>query len=287
MKFLQTLLIIFVACHFDGFAQTLSLQKIAQFADTLAKNKNYDAAIKEYQRTIFFGDTTNLSEYYQKIADAKFLLQDYPSAIKFYDLAFFSTKSDSLKNELILSKVKSLLLTQNYYQAIVDLFNISGAQNKFVIQHRDLYFGIAYFGIDSFKLSQKYFLKCVEPNSVATQNLKNLFSHDKKLYKPNLKTAFYLSAFAPGMGQLYAGDVKDAINSLALTGGLMYLGIKMTQWYTLFDAVLTVGPWFQRYYQGGFIHAKQIAIEKKANNRNKYFNDIISIISSNTEITKK
>ena len=69
----------------------------------------------------------------------------------------------------------------------------------------------------------------------------------------------------PGSGQIYAGDWRNGLNSLLLTGGLMTLGIYTISAAGFIDGIVMVGPWYQRYYTGGFKRAETSvnALKKK------------------------
>ncbi len=50
--------------------------------------------------------------------------------------------------------------------------------------------------------------------------------------------------------------------------------------YKFIDAILSIMPWYQRYYQGGFNRAEKMAEKKRSINRSNYFNEILKIIST-------
>ena len=121
-------------------------------------------------------------------------------------------------------------------------------------------------------------------------NLKRLFLNFNKIDSlfvvlesikgPKPKKARILSTFLPGLGQLYAGDIKNGINSFVLTGVLFVLGINTAINLTLLDALMTVAPWFQRYYMGGYNRAENIAAEKFKEKQNRVFLSILSVYDS-------
>lgn len=88
-----------------------------------------------------------------------------------------------------------------------------------------------------------------------------------------------MSMIIPGLGQLYAGDIKNGLNSLILTGGLFSLGIYSAINNGFLDASLSVIPWFQRYYQGGFNKAQIIAKAKIEKKRYQIFNQLLDEVS--------
>jgi TM2 domain-containing membrane protein YozV len=91
--------------------------------------------------------------------------------------------------------------------------------------------------------------------------------------------ASWLSIFLPGAGQIYAGETLAGINSLLLTGFFVGVGFYIISISSPIDALFTALPWFQRYYQGGFQRAAEMAKHKRTENRNQIFNQVIELIA--------
>ena len=79
----------------------------------------------------------------------------------------------------------------------------------------------------------------------------------------------------PGLGQIYVGDIKNGLNSFILSAGLFALGLRSAYINNPLDAAISVLPWFQRYYQGGFKKAELIAIAKIQEKRYKIYNQLL------------
>ena len=73
----------------------------------------------------------------------------------------------------------------------------------------------------------------------------------------------------PGLGQFYAGDIKNGINSLVINA--LFVGLFTYSFVTIspIDAYFSVLPWFQRYYKGGYTKAGIIAEQKVKKRRAK------------------
>ena len=248
------------------------------FADKQFNVANYQLAVKEYQRALLFSGGNKTDYLYRQIAHAFFKNQQYEQANYFYDLSFKSAKNDSLKKEILFNKSQSYLLAGDYKKSVYELISLGEGLNEYFTKKCHFYLAISYFGMEDFTNSQKYFLLLVQSDSLATQKITELFNHKKNLYRPNPKTARTLSLILPGSGQIYSGDFKNGINSIVLTGGLAVLGVFMYHQYSLLDALLTVFPWFLRYYQGGYEKAKNIAHSKRAIRRNNMYHEVLLII---------
>ena len=98
-----------------------------------------------------------------------------------------------------------------------------------------------------------------------------------KIKNPKPKTAKILSMIVPGSGQFYAGDIKNGINSLLLTGGFIYLGVHAALNYGIINSLASASPWIQRYYLGGFKRAELIAEERLALKRDRIYQQILDV----------
>ena len=62
---------------------------------------------------------------------------------------------------------------------------------------------------------------------------------------------------------------------MILNGGFVYLFIRTATKLTVFDAFLSVFPWFQRYYLGNAYHAAQIMAMRKERKKERIHNRIL------------
>ena len=90
-----------------------------------------------------------------------------------------------------------------------------------------------------------------------------------------------MSIIIPGLGQLYLGDLKSALNSFMLTSGFALLFIHTALEYSLIDAAASVLPWYQRYYQGGYENAGKIALKKREKKLTYEYKKILGLITEN------
>jgi tetratricopeptide (TPR) repeat protein len=243
------------------------------------KDGNYTLAIKEYQRTLFFSQNTDPKILYQ-VGMCFQKLDQYDKASEFFDKAFFSFTTDSLKLNALFKKAECLLLNKDYSLALTELFGISDTVSANNYHKRELYSGIAYFGIEDFDNAEKCFINAVDSGCIAErEHIKTIFKDKKRFYRPKPTTASILSMCFPGLGQFYSGDIRNGLNSVVLTSALVFLGVRIAVNQTIWDALFTIAPWYQRYYQGGYIRAENIALEKRANKRRLAYEEIIQIIA--------
>lgn len=266
-------------CVYGTSAQTLD--ETLKFADYQFKSANYNLALKEYQRVLFFNGNRKVQHIYEQIGNIYLYRKNFDKAKYYFELSYKTSRSDSTKTEMIFKKASCSMLDKKFKQAIFELMNIPDSTDDKTASRKNFYFAVCYWGLEDFNQAENSFLKILsKENQSGKEAIALLFDKKKNFYRPNPKTAKIMSIVLPGSGQIYSGDFKNGINSLLLTGGFVTLGIYMTHYYSFFDAFLTAIPWFMRYYQGGYKNAEKIAFAKRANRRNETYQNIIRIIKN-------
>lgn len=255
-----------------------NLEQTLAFADQQLEMGHPKIAIQAYKRIIFFKTDDFRENVFSRLADAYYQTSEFKDAAKYYDLAYAYEKNDSLKNEFILKGAFCQLIEQEYSKSLLELHAIQTGLTTEQRRKKNFYLGIAYFGNDEFEKSEEHFKSCLEEESEKEQ-VEALFTEIRKI-KLNPKTAKTLSIILPGLGQFYAGDIKNGLNSLILTGGLATLFVFSASKFTVFDASISIVPWFLRYYIGGFNKAEEIAQSKLNAKRNVIYKQIIDIIAN-------
>ena len=244
--------------------------------------KNYDAATAFYLRSLYFEQGSKRAFLYQQLGDCYFGAENYEKAAYSYELGYSSEINDSVKTELLFKKTSALLLQEKYQYALAELFSLPDSMsNIYFNRKKNFYLGIAYFGNNEFPLSEKNFLGALPKNTITeAKQIKDLFIKNKKVSRVKPKTARILSMCLPGLGQFYAGDIKNGFNSLIINA--LFVGLFTYSFVTIspIDAYFSVLPWFQRYYKGGYTKAGIIAEQKVKKRRVKVYNQIITTVSN-------
>ena len=274
MRLLLTL-ISFLVLRFS-FAQT-SEQAFA-FANQQFKMGNTEVAAAAYHRIAFF-DSTNYKAYcLHQLAEIAYNKKSYYTAIQYYQEANFTEKNDSLYKENILGEAYAYIMVTQYDFALASLDMLEDDSLIYLRKKKNILYGYCHFELGNYTESERYLL--LDEDSVTRSEIKHYFSDTASLAKPKEKKAKLLSAFIPGAGQLYAGDVKNGINSFLLIGGFSYIMITSSVTYGIGNALVLVSPWLLRYYMGGIKKAGHIATIKNADNREKMKQNIFKTIQS-------
>jgi tetratricopeptide (TPR) repeat protein len=253
------------------------IYQIKAFADAQYEAKNYDLALKEYQRVFIFDTKQEFNDIFTKIADVFFKNKAYYDAIKYYNLAWKTEKNDSIKNELVFNKVLCNLNNGNYLGGLNELYDLPEINSKYFLNKQKLYEGICHFGLDEYDKSLKLFSEIVGNDASIPLNeiFDNLKKFNKKFAPHRIET---MSRILPGLGQVYVGEWASGINSLLLLGAIAYYSGYTMVFYSVLDGILVLTSWFNRYYDGGAEKAKHLAEEKIEVNKSEVYLKILQII---------
>lgn len=252
-----------------------SIDQTFAFANSLLENGRYQEAVESYKRVLFFDqDEVYGPKVYRNIADCLYQTGAFGEAAYYYDLAYFTSPSERAKVEVSLQKTSCHLILGEYNQAQTELFNIPERLPQELLEQKIFYEALLSFALNDFDKAEKLFKKVASD----TLEVERIFDKNAKIDRLKPKTAKTLSVILPGLGQFYAGDIKNGLNSLLLTGGLMFIGIRSAINTSFIDAAISVLPWFQRYYTGGYKKAEVIAEAKIKERRYKAFNELLDLV---------
>ena len=232
-----------------------------RLADWLLEQGHYDEAITEYKRFILFSSEDEQVSYaLYRIGLAHRAGRDWQEAIDALKASVRATQNAEVADERRIVLATTLIASGNYNLARLELFRVSEFSKDQSLRHRATYFdGIAslymfdwnavenaFGGFYSEYAGGRMADRAAEINSVLLEA--------RQSYK-SVGLARFLSTILPGSGQMYAGDWRDAFNSLALNSlaiGLMANAIYRED-YT--DAAL-ISSIFMRYYMGNRYRAE-------------------------------
>ncbi len=279
MKAIKKILSIFIwiVTSLQVNGQDISTEKLLSRADYLYSHQQYEPAIKEYQRYLYYSGQEDI-DVLVKLADGLYELQNYDLALQYYEQIYYLSDNPAVKFRSRLREINYHIDHKVYNEALVVLYSVRSDYYDSYPEIIDFLFAICHYGLEEFEKSEDYFLDIAESDSTATKQIKEIFSNKKKFYKPNPKTISILSLFIPGLGQIISGDYKEGLNSFILVEGIGVLAVYVGFRYSIIDAVFTVLPWYQRYLLGGSDKAEKIAIRKRAENRNEIFQGILEVL---------
>ena len=238
---------------------------------------NYQAASLDLERVIYFGQGKYDAEVFELLGRIHQFSGDYERAASFFSQAadYAVISEDFLRNKI--AHASSLILANKVVLAKIELLGLSDNIPDSIQVKQYFLLGVSEFSSGEFDESRKAFKKAIAINNQAkSSEIDSLFDALNKIKHPNPKTARTLSLILPGAGQFYAGDVKNGLNSLLLTGGFVTVGFIVAVNYSLLDSFVSVIPWIQRYYIGGFKRAGDIAKDRMLEKQNEIYQKILN-----------
>lgn len=254
-----------------------SVEETLQFAEEQYNLGNYTNSVLAYERAIYFEKNTTSKTYF-KLANAYFNKGDINRAIRFYDNATFLEKDDNKRNDIIFKKCLAYLSTKQYNQAIISLGSVNDFNNPEASLKKQYFKSVAYFLKEDFDQFEKVFKDYTSDlNLTSNQHYIDLETYNLKAAKVKPNLAMWMSVVVPGSGQILYGNWRDGLNSMALTAALVGLYFNYVIEFSLVEGYLVVLPWFQRYHKGGYLKAKETALNKQKEYRGKAYAEILQL----------
>ncbi len=250
----------------QGIDETLDL------AHKLFEMEQYESAVKLYRRVAFFGEDSLRASVYPQIARCYLYKGNYKESIFFYTLSSNTTSSDSLYNEYTFQRALCYILLNRPYNALQEVYSTHMDSSLYFLHKYHFYLGVINLKKNEISESQLHLLSASKSREHYNEIIEAYDNAD--LFKPNPRIARNLSIILPGLGQLYSGDTFNAANSFLLNTGLAALMVRITIKQSFIDALLSIGPWFHRYYTGGYTRSKQIAISRQEEKRNDLLQEL-------------
>ena len=254
-KFLKNtllFLLIGVSLLFGGIAAVAEELPLS-LGSHLAAQGNYDAAITEYKRFLFFHpDDVRIGEVYYNIGIAYKAEGLWTEAVTALRTATYLAIDSETKSAYQLALAVTLIATQNYDLAQLELIKVVLRKPSVPLFRRALFLqGVTY--IYQFRWEEA---RNVLKDYTTDEKLDARFDSAINMPQKSVKIAGVLSTILPGAGHIYAGDWRDGLNTLLLNGALGFLTVDAALDGHYTDAALWAGVVFLRYYRGNTFRAK-------------------------------
>ena len=241
--------IVLIFCGFTVSAEELPLS----LGKHLAEVGNYDAAITEYKRFLFFHpEDPRVGEVYYNIGLAYRAESLWTEAIAALRTATHYAVDRASKSEYQLALAVTLIATKNYDLAELELIKVM-LRNPSARLHRRTLFLQAVLSIYQFRWEEA---RSVGREYTTDEQLETLFDAAVNVPQKSAGVASVLSKVLPGLGHIYVGDWRGGLNALLLNGAFGFLTIDAVLDGHYTDAALWAGLVFVRYYQGNTFRAR-------------------------------
>lgn len=232
-------------------------QEPLKLGDHFVQLQNYDAAITEYKRFIFFHpDDVRVAQIYDKIGLAYRSQGLWEEAILAMKSAVLNANTDEEKSQFQLNLAVTLIASKNYDLARLELIKVMLRNTSEKTYKRSLFLQAVtyiyqYRWDDTRKVLKDY---------TTDESLDQLLEKAINLPQKSTTLAKVLSAVIPGTGQMYAGRWGGGLNALGLNGVLGYVAVDAVLKGYYIDATLWTYFIFRRYYMGN-LYRSETAVE--------------------------
>jgi tetratricopeptide (TPR) repeat protein len=258
-------IVVLSLAHF-GIAVSADLLSLGE---ELEENRDYDAAITEFKRFMFFhpGDDQTFRAYYG-MGRCYRELKDWQKSFAAFQAALFSAPDEKTYGEISLSLADATFEAGKIEEGLLELDRITiGTQDQEAVRRAHFYKFIALVFRFHWKAAREayaHYRSLLEDGrgSSSSRAIDSLLTSGETMKYLSPSHATWLSTFLPGLGQLYAGDLKNSLNALALNVSIAYLTYDVTLNRHYVEGALLFGSIFMRYYLGNRHHAGRLAAEE-------------------------
>ena len=250
-----SLFLISASLFFSGFT-AIAEELPLSLGRHLAAQGNYDAAITEYKRFLFFHpEDARIGEVYYNIGLAYRAQELWTEAVTALRTATHLATDSETKSGYQLELAVTLIAAQDYDLARLELIKVTMRTPSARLYRRALFLqAVAY--IYQFRWEEaRESLR----NYTTDERLDMLFDVATDMPLKSARLAKVLSAIFPGAGQVYVGNWRDGLNAFLLNGALGFLTVDAVLGGHYIDAALWGGFIFWRYYRGNTFRAGQAA----------------------------
>jgi len=238
-------------------------------ADLFLEAGFYEEAITEYKRYLYFNPSAEqTSDAYYKMAHAYMNQNRLDDAISSLRQSIHTSSTDSIKQEREIALAATYIAGKRYSLGEILLLKIlTYTKIPYTKQKALLLHGIACLYSSKWEAARSsfdaYFQE--QPEPAVQEDIDTLLTEAHNFFYKSPDDARGLSTMIPGLGQLYAGDHKNALNAFLLNGGLAAWMIYKLWHGHLGDAYVIYYFLFRRYYYGNRYHAQRLAQEYNEN----------------------
>ena len=265
------------------FNSFLLKSQTAEQALDLANNAfqigDYYSAKSAYTRAAYFTKDSQVKKHcYAQLAQIALQDQNIDGAVNRLRDAAFEETNQSEKNRINLQRVKLIVLKEDFKNANFEFLQLNIDSNSAEFIDYTLLHGMISLGLEDYESAKSSFAYLAQTDA-EKEEISMLIDNMQKKFKKPFRARF-LSTLLPGLGQIYVGDVKNALNSFILVAGLSVLLYTTAVSYGFWQAMFAVAPWIQRYYFGGGVNASRLAEIKNRRIKSEYLQEVIAIIGN-------
>ena len=230
--------------------------------DSFSNLGNYNQAITEYKRFLFFNpEGSKSAEIHYKIGLAYKSDHLWDQAIQSMNSALKRTKDLESKSKIQIDLAITYLASNQPNLALLKLMSVLSQPTSSQLHKRASFLkGLTEIYLFNWKAARSTFKTYFE-NESRFHQIDTIINQAIKSPRKSGSVATILSTILPGSGQIYANNWVDGFNALVLNGLFGYTSFSVAKSGNYRDSsFLTLFLWM-RYYLGNRNNAKQTAYQ--------------------------
>jgi len=277
IKYIITLCLSLLICPINAKSQEVTPS--VELANFNYQIQNYRAAVKEYLRVYYFDRENKYPELNLRIANCFSHLKDSENAIKYYQ--YYLRQSDDnidKRTNIFYALIRELISGGKYKLALAELFQLDNTIIEVDTDRYHYYLGMIQLLDADVESADQAFQELSYFTKIEMNDYQDALHDIQKNARKKHRNAKIWSAIVPGLGQAINGDVKDGINSLAINGSMVIIFFEVVKSLSTLDALISVAPWFGRFYTGGLKNAALASQKRQKQKANELTYQMIHII---------
>jgi tetratricopeptide (TPR) repeat protein len=256
-----------------GYSQTIP--EVLNLAGHYFDEQEFQKASELYRRVIFFDKSSAYDTItIPSLAACDFYLEKWDEAAEFFLLSFNVTNN----HEFYIYHVVALMRAGKLMEAKTALLGMDDTTEERQVS-KQILFGLIAFEEREFDDAKRYFHAAENSVPLSRENLDKIWKKTDKVARKTKLKAIVLSALLPGLGHTYAHHLREGANSFVLIAGIGAAYIFVAKNVGLIDGIISILPWFNRYYVGGLNGAAELTEQFKAESFDKLYNELVLISS--------
>jgi tetratricopeptide (TPR) repeat protein len=269
-------LLIFWIAIIPTISQSQSVEQTLSIAEKMLLEGAYEEALSLYKRVDFFDkDNRFESQILEGLSYSYYLTDQFEMASRYFELSF---KMSQNTDQYYLYFTALIKANQPLYAKRAAILLVDSTRDLKV--SKQIMLGLSETLLGN---AEKAIIHFSEVDHLLGQDKFQKSGIAKQIKKVDAKTrtkAIILSGIVPGMGQFYTGHYKEGFNSFLLIG--VFTGVYL---YTLsnvglVDAIVSIFPWFHRYYVGGMETAAGLVDLYKVETYRMIYNQEVEMYAS-------
>lgn len=227
-------------------------------ANLLAENQQNDLAVTEYKRYLFFHPDSPVVAIENALADCYKNIGQFSEAVQTLDNILARPLNDTLRDATKIKRAVLQLACNNKQGSLLELARIASFSPVPALRGKAEFLMCCVY-LQEGNFQEIHAMALSETADCRIRLIDSVASLYGPIFHKSVATALWMSSVMPGLGQIYAHDIKNGVNALALSMLTGYLTINSITGGFYGEAMLTDITLFLRYYNGNRWGAKNAA----------------------------